>query len=55
MYYEDFHVGSKQTTFGRTVTDADIVIFAGMTGASNPLFLDEEYAKKSTFGRRIAP
>src|SRR6202521_4253354 len=55
MYYEDFAVGSKQTTFGRTVTDADIVIFAGMTGANNPLFLDEEYAKKSAFGRRIAP
>src|ERR1700730_10688837 len=55
MYYEDFAVGSKQTTFGRTVTDADIVIFAGITGASNPLFLDEEHAKKSAFGSRIAP
>ena len=55
MYYEDFLVGSKQTTFGRTVTDADIVIFAGMTGASNPLFLDDEYAKKTAFGRRISP
>lgn len=55
MYYEDFVVGSKQLTFGRTVTEADIVIFAGLTGASNPLFLDEEYAKKSSFGHRIAP
>ncbi|MDG6997819.1 MAG: MaoC family dehydratase N-terminal domain-containing protein [Nitrososphaerota archaeon] len=55
MYYEDFEIGSKQVTFGRTVTEADIVIFAGLTGASNPLFLDEEYSKKTTFGHRIAP
>ena len=55
MFYEEFQVGLKQTTFGRTVTEADIVIFAGVTGASNPLFLDEEYARKSSFGQRIAP
>src|SRR5712692_11033620 len=55
MFYEDFQIGSKQTTFGRTVTEADIVIFAGMTGAINPLFLDEEYARNSSYGHRIAP
>lgn len=55
MYYEDFEVGSKQVTFGRTLTETDIVLFAGLTGASNPLFLDEEYSKKTTFGHRIAP
>jgi len=55
MYYEDFQIDSVQHTFGRTITEADIVIFAGMTGANNPLFLDEEYAKKSSFGSRIAP
>jgi 3-hydroxybutyryl-CoA dehydratase len=37
------------------VTEADIVIFAGMFGAVNPLFLDEEYSKATSFGRRIAP
>ncbi|MCL4519129.1 MAG: MaoC family dehydratase N-terminal domain-containing protein [Thaumarchaeota archaeon] len=55
MHYEDFEIGSKQITFGRTVTETDIVMFAGLTGASNPLFLDEEYAKKTAFGHRIAP
>jgi 3-hydroxybutyryl-CoA dehydratase len=55
MFYEDFEVGNKQTTFGRTVTEADIVIFAGMTGANNPLFLDEEFSRRSSFGQRIAP
>jgi acyl dehydratase len=55
MFYEEFEVGTKQTTFGRTITEADIVIFAGMTGANNPLFLDEEFSRKSSFGHRIAP
>src|SRR5487761_99117 len=55
MYYEEFEVGKEQVTSGRTMTETDIVIFAGLTGASNPLFLDEEYAKKSSFGQRIAP
>jgi 3-hydroxybutyryl-CoA dehydratase len=58
MFYEEFIVGSEQKTPGRTVTDADVVIFAGLTGAydtSNPLFLDEEYAKKTSFGHRIVP
>ncbi|MHB8568207.1 MAG: MaoC family dehydratase [Nitrososphaerales archaeon] len=55
MYYEDFIVGEEQKTFGRTVTEVDIVIFATMTGAQNPLFLDEEYSKKTPFSHRIAP
>ena len=55
MYYEEFVEGSEQRTFGRTITEADIVIFAGLTGASDPLFLDEEFAKKTAFGHRIAP
>lgn len=55
MYYENFEIGSKQVTSGRTVTETDIVLFAGLTGASNPLFLDEEFSKKTTFGHRIAP
>jgi len=55
MFYEDFEVGNKQTTLGRTITEADIVIFAGMTGANNPLFLDEEFSRRSSFGHRIAP
>ena len=46
MYYEEFEVGKEQVTSGRTMTETDIVIFAGLTGASNPLFLDEECAKK---------
>ncbi|MFP3136982.1 MAG: MaoC/PaaZ C-terminal domain-containing protein [Nitrososphaeria archaeon] len=55
MFFEDFEVGHEYETSGRTLTEADIVIFASMTGAVNPLFLDEEYAKRTRFGGRIAP
>ena len=55
MYFEDFNVGTKWYTKGRTITEADIVLFSTLTGAYNPLFLDEEYAKKTRFNGRIAP
>ena len=56
MYFDDFQVGTEmKSPAGRTVTEADIVIFASMTGALNPLFVDEEYAKKNTsVGHRMA-
>ena len=41
-------------TFRRTVTYADIALFAAATGDTNPFHFDEEYAKKSRFGKRIA-
>ncbi|AHC51375.1 MaoC family dehydratase [Sulfolobus acidocaldarius SUSAZ] len=55
MYFEDFKVGQKWETKGRTVGEADVIIFSTMTGAYNPLFLDEEYGKKTRFKGRIAP
>jgi acyl dehydratase len=39
---------------GRTVTEADIVAFAALTGDYNPLHCDAEYAKETMFGERIA-
>ncbi|MGQ9582474.1 MAG: MaoC family dehydratase [Thermoplasmatota archaeon] len=38
----------------RTVTDEDIISFAKLTGDSNPIHLDENYARNTRFGRRIA-
>lgn len=55
MYFEDFQVGQKWYTKERMITEADIVIFSTHTGATNPLFLSEDYAKKVGFGGRIAP
>lgn len=53
--YEDFELGAEYETMSRTVTEADVVLFAGLAGDFNPLHTDEEYAKKYTpFGTRIA-
>ena len=53
-YYEDFKVGEVMETPGRTITEADLVNFAGVSGDFFSLHIDEEYAKKTMFGRRIA-
>ena len=54
MYFEDFEVGMRIVTAGRTVTEADVVRFAALSGDYNPLHTDAEYAKNSPFGARIA-
>jgi len=53
-YYDDFHVGETIITRGRTVTEADIVNFASLTGDFHPMHIDIEFAKKNQFGERIA-
>ncbi len=51
--FEEFAVGDV-ATFSKTITDADILLFAAVSGDTYPLHLDEEYAKTTRFGRRIA-
>ncbi len=41
-------------TAGRTITEADIVMFASLTGDWNPIHVDAEYAKNTIFGQRVA-
>ncbi|MEW6716277.1 MAG: MaoC/PaaZ C-terminal domain-containing protein [Chloroflexota bacterium] len=53
MYFEDFKVGQRITTVGRTVTEADVVAFAGLSGDFNQLHTDVEYASKTHFGQRV--
>lgn len=53
-YFEEFEEGEEILSPGRTVTEADVVNFAGISGDFNPLHTDEEYAKKTMFGTRIA-
>ncbi len=52
--FDDFTIGDRVVTRGRTVTEADIVAFAGLTWDFYPLHTDDEYARRSRFGRRIA-
>ena len=54
MYFEDYSVGQVRTSRGRTVTEADIVNFAGLSGDFVELHVNEEYARQGPFGRRIA-
>jgi len=53
-YLEDFKVGEKAVSPGRTVTEADIVMFAGLSGDWNELHTNAEFMKESIFGQRIA-
>jgi acyl dehydratase len=54
VYFEDIPVGEKYASPGRTVTEADVVIFAGLSGDYNVLHTDAEHMKSSQFGERIA-
>ena len=54
LHYEDLEVGHQWRTGGRTVTEADIVAFAGVSGDFNPIHVDAEHAMASQFGERIA-
>ncbi len=54
MYFEDFEIGQQIVTAGRTITEADIVAFAGLSGDFNQLHTDAEFAKQTAFGKRIA-
>ena len=51
--YEDIEVG-ETASVTKTVTEADIVNFAGIIGDFNPVHLNAEYAKDTMFGERIA-
>ena len=54
LYFEQFEVGSEQISPARTITETDVVIFAGLSGDYTQLHTDEEFAKQTPFGRRIA-
>ena len=53
-YFDDLKIGKKIITKGRSVTEADIVNFAAISGDWHPLHTDIEYCKKGPFGERIA-
>ena len=52
-FFEDLAVG-QSASFAKTVTEADIVLFAGVSGDTNPVHLDQEFAAKTMFKGRIA-
>jgi acyl dehydratase len=54
LHFEDVDVGFRFETPSRTITEADLVAFAGVSGDFNPLHTDAVYAVRSIYGERIA-
>jgi 3-hydroxybutyryl-CoA dehydratase len=55
FYFEEFEIGQALEVAQRTVTEADVVLFTGVTGMFNPLFLNADFAAKSNYQQRIVP
>jgi 3-hydroxybutyryl-CoA dehydratase len=53
-YFEDFEPGEESITAGRTITETDIVNFAGITGDWNEIHTNKELAERGPFKQRIA-
>ena len=54
LYFEEFEVGQKIMTVGRTVAENDIFEFAGLSGDYNQIHTDAEFSKNTPFGQRVA-
>ncbi len=53
-YFEEFEIGDTVESASRTITETDIVLFAGLSGDYNQLHTDAEFAKGTLFGERVA-
>jgi acyl dehydratase len=53
LYFDDFELGQAWVSPARTITEADIVNFAGISGDYNPVHTDEEFARDTQFGGRL--
>ena len=54
LYFDDVEIGQEWESFGRTVTEADIVNFAGLSGDFNPIHIDHVFARTTAYRRPIA-
>lgn len=54
LYFEEFEEGMELETQSRTVTESDIVAFAGLSGDFNPMHTSAAYAENTQFGKRVA-
>jgi acyl dehydratase len=54
LYFDDFKLGDRWQSPGHTIGDAHYLFFAGLTGDNHPIHYDEEYARQTRFGGRVA-
>jgi acyl dehydratase len=54
VFFDDLVPGTRYTTSGRTVTESDVVAFAGLSGDYNRLHVDAEFAAGTPYGERVA-
>src|SRR5262245_7400050 len=54
LYFDDVEVGQEWRSLGRTVTETDVVNFAGLSGDFNPIHMDHQFARGTPFRRPIA-
>ncbi len=54
LKFDEFSMGDRFESQARTITESDVVAFAGLSGDFNPLHTDAEFGKKTPFGGRIA-
>src|SRR4030043_2205213 len=54
MWFEEFEVGQRIISPSRTITESDIVSFAGLSGDYNQIHTDTEFSSKTPFGKRVA-
>jgi 3-hydroxybutyryl-CoA dehydratase len=54
LFFEEFEVGQTITSVGRTITEADVVAFAALSGDWNPIHTDAQFAAQHPFGQRVA-
>ena len=54
LYFDDVEIGQQWESPGRTITEADVVQFAGVSGDFNPVHMDHEFARSTAFRRPIA-
>ncbi|HWI54343.1 MAG TPA: MaoC/PaaZ C-terminal domain-containing protein [Desulfobacteria bacterium] len=54
LLFEDLNLGDKEVSSSRTITETDVVNFAGLSQDFNDLHINAEFAKKTIFGERVA-